>query len=98
MIKIDLKDKKILSELELNSRISLTKLAKKVGLSRDGVKYRINNYERSGLINGYRTQVDITKLGYKANHLFIRLSNPAIEIEKEIIKELKNLYLFSKFR
>ncbi len=89
--KIDLKDKKILSEIEENCRIPLTKLAKKVGLSRDGIKYRIKNYEKNGIIQGYRTQVDLTRLGYKANHLFIKLSNPAIAIEKEIIRKLKDL-------
>jgi len=48
--KLDVKDKKILSILSANSRIPLTQLAKKVGLSRDAVNYRIKNYEKNGII------------------------------------------------
>ena len=87
-IKLDLKDKKILTSLALNSRIPLTKLSKKVGLSRDAVKYRIDNYEKNGLIQGYRTLVDISKFNYDNYHLFIKLNNPSPEIEKKIITKL----------
>ena len=38
-IKLDLKDKKILSIISANSRIPLTQLSKKVGLSRDKGNY-----------------------------------------------------------
>ena len=58
-IKLDLKDKKILRILSDNSRTPLTQIAKQVGLSRDSVEYRIKNYEKSGLIEGYRTLVNI---------------------------------------
>ena len=40
-LKIDLKDRKILYELDLNSRQSNSTLGKKVGLSKDIVNYRI---------------------------------------------------------
>jgi len=86
--KLDVKDKKILSILSANSRIPLTQLAKKVGLSRDAVNYRIKNYEKNGIIQGYRTLVDMSKFGYKANHLFIRLNNPSREIEKRILNKI----------
>lgn len=87
-IKLDFKDKKILSLLAVNSRIPLTQLSKKVALSRDAVNYRIKNYEKKGVIQGYRTMVDISKLGYKANHLFIKLNNPPPEIEQKIVNKL----------
>lgn len=87
-LNLDIKDKKILSLLSSNSRIPLTILSKKVGLSRDAVNYRIKNYEKNGLIQGYRTIVDMKSLGYNANHLFIKLNNPSKEIETKIITKL----------
>ena len=61
-VKIDSKDKKILSLLSLNARIPLTQISKKVSLSRDAVNYRITNLEKSGTIQGYRVVVDMSKL------------------------------------
>ncbi|MEK6968907.1 MAG: Lrp/AsnC family transcriptional regulator [Nanoarchaeota archaeon] len=87
-IRLDVKDKKILSLLAVNSRLPLTQLSKTVALSRDAVNYRIKNYEKKGVIQGYRTMVDISKLGYKANHLFIKLNNPPLEIEQKIVNKL----------
>jgi Lrp/AsnC family leucine-responsive transcriptional regulator len=89
-IELDVKDKKILAILSQNSRLPLTQLSKKVGLSRDAVKYRISNYESKGIIQGYRTIVDITKFKYKANHLLIKLNNPNQKIEAEVIEKLIN--------
>lgn len=86
--KLDVKDKKILSILSANSRIPLTQLSKKVALSRDAVNYRIKNYEKNGIIQGYRTMVDMSKFGYKANHLFIKLNNPSKEVENKILNKI----------
>jgi len=88
--KLDIKDKKILSILSANSRIPLTQLSKKVALSRDAVNYRIKNYEKKGIIQGYRTMVDISKFGYNANHLFIKLDNPCKTVEQKILSKLTN--------
>lgn len=88
-LNLDLKDKKIIAHLSEDARIPLTQLSKKVGLSRDAVSYRIKNYEKSGLIQGYRTMVNISKLGYNNYHLFIKLDNPTQEIEQKIITKLE---------
>ncbi|MFO7677029.1 MAG: AsnC family protein, partial [Thermoplasmatota archaeon] len=41
-MKLDLKDRKILYELDLDCRQSNSQIGKKVGLGRDVVSYRIN--------------------------------------------------------
>jgi len=87
-VKIDSKDKKILSLLSLNARIPLTQISKKVSLSRDAVNYRITNLEKSGTIQGYRVVVDMSKLGYQNYHMFVRLNNPSPSMEKKIISKL----------
>ncbi|MDD5191885.1 MAG: Lrp/AsnC family transcriptional regulator [Candidatus Nanoarchaeia archaeon] len=87
-IKLDVKDIKILALLSNNARIPLTQLSKKVALSRDAVDYRIKNYEKSGLIQGYRTIINVAEFGYNNYHLFIKLNNPSEEIEKRILSRL----------
>jgi len=87
-IGLDVKDKKILAILSQNARIPLTKLSKLVSLSRDAVNYRIKNYEKRGLIQGYRTMVNISKFGYSIYHLFLKLNNPSPEVEQRIVNKL----------
>jgi len=50
IIKLDLKDKKIIAALAQNSRISPTNLSKVVGLSKDGVLYRIKKLKREKVL------------------------------------------------
>ncbi len=88
-VKLDLKDKKILHLLGKNARTPLTRIAKQVGLSRDGVKYRIRNLETNGVIQGYITLVDIKKFKYDSYHLFLNLNHPTKEVEEGIINSLK---------
>jgi len=85
---LDIKDKKILALISANSRMPLTQLSKKIALSRDAINYRIKNYEKNGIIQGYRTIVDMSKFGYHSTHLFIKLNNPSKEIETKIINKL----------
>jgi len=89
-IKLDVKDKKILSLLAQNARTPHTLIAKGVGLSRDAVSYRIKNLENRGVIQGYRTVVDISKFGYDAYHIFLQLSQPSKEAERLLIKKFKD--------
>lgn len=87
---LDVKDKKILSILAENSRLPSTAIARKVGLSRDSIAYRVSNLEKRGVIQGYRTIVDIEKFGYEAYHIFLQLISPSKEIENKIIKKIQN--------
>ncbi len=87
-VKLDFKDKKILSLLGLNARTPLTKIAKDVGLSKDAVKYRIRNLEEKNVIKGSRAIIDVERLGYQSYHLFIRLRTPKKDVERTIIKKL----------
>ena len=85
---LDLKDKKILKCLEENSRQSHNQIAKKAGLSKESVRYRIKQLEEKGIIQNYKVVVDIKKLDYRAYHLFVNLNKPDLEIEKEYLKKL----------
>ena len=63
MIDIDELNRKILSTLERDGRISNTDLASKVGLSASACLRRVQEMERSGLIQGYRAVLDRKRLG-----------------------------------
>ena len=60
---MDRTDKKIIAELQADGRLSLTELADKVGLSLSPCHRRVKSLEETGIINGYRAQVDTAKLG-----------------------------------
>jgi Lrp/AsnC family leucine-responsive transcriptional regulator len=56
-------DRKILSVLVDDARISTTELARKVGLSKTPVAARMQRMEQAGLITGYRAMLSPAKLG-----------------------------------
>lgn len=90
-IKLDLKDKKILTILSKDVRTPISKIAKDAGLSRDAVNYRIRLYEKLGLVQGYRTIINIARFGFENYHIFILLNKPSKEDENRIIDELVSL-------
>lgn len=89
MKKLDLKDRKILYELDLNARQSDSEIAKKVGLTRDSVRYRINKLIEDGYINYFMTLLNSMKLGYDWYRTFFKFQNLTIQKEKEIIDYLQ---------
>ena len=87
--KIDLKDRKILYELDLNARQTDKGIAKKVGLSREAVRYRIEKLVNLGYINYFMTLLNTMKLGFEWYRTFFKLQNVSLEKESEIIEWLK---------
>ncbi|HLC56441.1 MAG TPA: Lrp/AsnC family transcriptional regulator [Candidatus Nanoarchaeia archaeon] len=90
MLKLDLKDRKLLYELDIDSRQSYHQIAKKIGLSKDSVIYRINKLQEAGVIKQFHTIIDVSKLGFISFRLYIKLQNITPEKENEIINFLKN--------
>ncbi len=62
--KIDKKDIEILKILEQNARIPITELAKKVKLSHETVRYRLNKLVKNGVIERFTIRINKKKLGY----------------------------------
>lgn len=85
---LDLKDRKILYQLDLNSRQSNSEIAKKVGLSKDVVNYRIKKLEGDGFINGYYAVLDFSRLGYFSIRVYLNLMDASPKKEEEIIEWL----------
>jgi Lrp/AsnC family leucine-responsive transcriptional regulator len=68
-MELDRIDRRILAELQHNARISNQELADRVGLSPSPCLRRVRALEESGLIVGYSTQLDASKLGMKLTAL-----------------------------
>lgn len=88
--KLDKKDRKLLYELDLNSRRTLKELGKKVGLTKNSVMYRIENLKKQGIIKNFHTILDVGKLGYISFRLYLDLQNVTKKKEQEIINFLKS--------
>jgi Lrp/AsnC family leucine-responsive transcriptional regulator len=70
---IDDTDKKIISILQENARLSNAEIAEKVGLTASSVHERVKKLEKKGILKGYVAIVDAERLG-KPMMAFIRLS------------------------
>jgi len=81
---LDLKDRKILFELDLDSRASFSQISKKVGLSKEVVNYRVNSLRKRGIIADFYAVIDVIKLGFLPVRVFLRFSNTTPEIEGKI--------------
>lgn len=56
-------DRKIVSVLSIEGRISMTALGERVGLSKTPVTARVKRLEEEGVITGYRATLSASKLG-----------------------------------
>jgi Lrp/AsnC family leucine-responsive transcriptional regulator len=88
MEKLDLKDRKILYHLDLDSRQSFSQLGKKVGLHKDVVAYRVKKLQEKGIIKNFYTEVNNYKLGYSEVKFYLNYQNITPEIKQEIIDYL----------
>src|SRR3989344_7375340 len=89
-IKLDNKDKKILSILDKNARLSIADISRKTGIQRDSVLYRINRMKKLNVIRFFHTTLNPSILGYDI-YSFVSLSlhNLTPQREKELTSFLK---------
>jgi len=85
MEKLDVKDRKILYHLDLDSRQSFSQLGKKVGLSKDLVAYRVKKLQEKGIIENFWTEINEFKFGYSDVKFYFTFQNITPEIKQEII-------------
>ncbi|MBU0757028.1 MAG: Lrp/AsnC family transcriptional regulator [Nanoarchaeota archaeon] len=98
--KLDLKDRKILSQLDLNARLPISTIAKNIGLSRQVTEYRIKRLEDKKIITGYIPIYNYPTLGYRNLRVRVNLQNPNMENERNLINFCKNhnkFYFIAKY-
>ena len=90
-------DRNILDELQADGRLSVTELAERVGLSLSPCHRRVKALEQSGVIQGYRAQLDPAFLGYNFSAIvFVTLRDgdrKAVNAFEEAVKELPQITL-----
>src|SRR3989344_1603289 len=86
MVKIDLKDKKILNALDDDSRRPLAKIGREVRLPKNVVAYRIQRLQEEGIIKNFYTVIDAAKLGYISIRLYLVFQNATPKIREELIR------------
>lgn len=88
-VKLDLKDKKLLHLLDFDARMPYSKIAKQIGLSKQGAEYKLKNLVKKGVIKGFYPVINVPKMGYFYCRLCLVLKNTTPEKEKEILDYLK---------
>ncbi len=100
MHKLDIKDKKLLYEIDLNARLGTSALEKKIGLSQEGVFYRLKRLEKKKVITGYMTLLNFGKIGYTGYGVYAKFQNVTKEKKQEIVEDLKkhnHIYWIAEF-
>lgn len=85
MEKLDLKDRKILYNLDLDSRQSFRSIGRKVGLSKDVVASRVKRLQERGIIKQFYSAIDSSKLGYTSFRFYLTFQRTNPEVVEEII-------------
>lgn len=86
--KLDKTYLKIISNLDLNARITDSKLAKQIGVSNEVVGYRIKQLQSKKIISRFTTLINTMQLGYLDFRVLFKLTNTTIDSEKQIINYL----------
>lgn len=89
MKNIDLKDKRILYELCKNSRQGFSRIASKVGLSKNAVAYRVERLKEKGIIRKFFPIINYGALRLDSYDLFFKLNVKPGE-EKKVLDYLKS--------
>jgi Lrp/AsnC family leucine-responsive transcriptional regulator len=63
-VELDLIDRRIIGELAADARIPFAELGRRVSLSAPAVTERVRRLEQTGVITGYRAEIDPRALGY----------------------------------
>lgn len=85
---MDLLDKKILCELDMNCRTPYSKIAKKLKVGRNVVDYRIKSMEKEGIIQKYICSLNLGQLGYKMYKLCFKTKSS--NLEDSFVETIKN--------
>ena len=84
---MDVTDRKILYELDVNCRTPISKIAKKIRVGRDVAAYRIRKLESRGIITKYICSVNLGMLGYKTYKIYFKISRDR-DAEKRFVENM----------
>ncbi|MBU0498070.1 MAG: AsnC family transcriptional regulator [Candidatus Thermoplasmatota archaeon] len=92
---LDVKDRRILYELDIHTRQPITRIGKKVGLPKTSVAYHINKLQGLGIIRCFYTVIAAYKLGYTSVRVYLTFQYASLEKRKEILQYfIENTYTY----
>lgn len=86
---LDARDLQILRELDYDSRIPLTELARRVRLSKETAFYRIRNLQKRGYIKKFYLIINTAKLGEDSFKAYFQFQNLSQKTERGILSYLR---------
>lgn len=89
-VDLDLHDRKILHEMDIDARISASELGRKLKLPKGTVNYRVSKLIERGYVNKFYTMINTSLLGYRCYRIFIKLSTFNPEMEKQLMEFANN--------
>jgi len=87
---LDLLDKKILYELDINSRASASRIARNVKVPKETINYRIKRLINDCWVDRLYTIFNASKFGYSYYKIFLKFHKLTAENENKIIKFITN--------
>ncbi|MDK3017467.1 Lrp/AsnC family transcriptional regulator [Pseudodonghicola flavimaris] len=85
--RLDPIDRKILSELQADGRMTNVELAKRVGISAPPCLRRVRTLEEAGLIRGYHAEVNARELGFEVQVFAMVGLDSQAEVELSAFEE-----------
>jgi len=82
-MELDILDRKILAQLDLDSRQSAQEMARKIRSNKDTVNYRMKRLVDEGIITKWLARVETAKFGFNNIKVYIRFQDTDEEKEKE---------------
>jgi len=89
MYHLDIKDKKILYQLDFNARQSFSQIGRKVNLPKTVVNYRVKKLIDSEIIKNFYTIINPFKLGFSGYRIYINFQYTTPRIIDEICQYFK---------
>lgn len=84
MASLDLLDRRILYELDLNSRAPASELSRKLRRSKETVNFRLNRLLAEGYLKGFYTVFNTSAIGWYYHKLYLKFKNITPRKEKEL--------------
>jgi len=91
IVKIDGIDERIIKLLKKDCRVSVVELSKKLNLSANAVKHRIQNLVKKNVITSFKIKLNDSPFGYQHYHILLTLQS----IDKEKMEDLVNTLIIN---
>lgn len=87
-VQLDLLDRKIMHELDLNARISVSQLARKIRKSKETTAFRLKRLLQNGYLKGFYAVFNTSKLGWFYVKIYVKFKDATPQKEREIFEYL----------